>query len=311
MQLLSPAVIIPDNPMWGSQVLGTGSVVLRVPQRPSPLTGSAGVAHFDEVYVKWMDAAGRTSCGWLAGTTEWKRTQLPLGRKPFHTRDSLTAWDHLRSKIYGLERDTMQQMKKPSAISWMVRYAREHHAELHAVVRQFGGKAKKTDTTEELTCRALSLILNRRITMKTVTDTAAANTAADTATATAKKATKKSGKSKKTTSVKKAATKKTATKKAAPAAERVSRAPSTQEIGERTLVVLKKSGIKDGTTDGIREATLLSKGKSLNAASLTTLRKAINNAKSALVEKKQKDLAIEANRLVRKVRTLLYDKVNG
>jgi hypothetical protein len=300
MVLIHPSIIIPDNPKWGAQVLGAGSVVLRVPQKPSPITGSAGDWERAEYYVQWKDVAGRLSFGWLAGTTEYKRTQHEVTRKPFFPKDALSAWDHLRSKMVGLERD-----EGSSARRWILRHADTHRAELISTLRQFGDTSTKAKTLSdrELAIRTLALILHRRFTMSDATKTdAAATKSAATKTAAKKTPTKKKAVAGKEIAAKVVAKKKTAK----PAEEVPTRAPRgdasayKKVLGQEAFALLKSVGIEDGQ----REAGLLRDGKKISTTSLGVLASACMAAKAEARASKNEKAAVKLHSLARKARGL-------
>jgi hypothetical protein len=301
LRLVAPAVVVPTNPLWGAQVLGTHTVVaLVLPQVPSPVTGNV-----HEPYVRWLDSTKTEQTGWLAEYT--LRTDAKyqhLLRATFHHNEGLSAWDHLRSRMVGLQRLTPLRIR-PLARQWLVQYGATCRAEIISTLRQFGDTKllASTCSTDELTCRALALILHRRYTMKTHTDDTIQLDLTETEPTTKVKKTKKMKKGAKKSTTK-GATKKTARKTSTPSANNGStRITSPAQVGEHTLALLKKAGIDEG----MREAGLLAKGKALGVTSLTTLRASINEAKAKQHAKGNDDAAAALNKMVRKVRTLLFD----
>lgn len=285
---------------WGTQYLGAGSVVKLLPNKPSPITGKT-----NEVYVEWGPASfpqnKATETGWLSSRVvlDTKNTKGGI-RRDIADKDGISVWERMRWLI-GLH----ARMKPPMALHWLAQNGgnEKYRAELLGVIREFGGRVKKTDDTDVLTCRALRLILNREVRMSEVHE----------AQHDAKKTAKKSGgtKTKTKTKPKRAAkkiafksTKKVVKTNTGVTAGRESLGKST---GERVLPLLKKAGV----TDGQKQCRMLIAGKSVSASGLLELRDAVNEAAGVELDKKHPKAAGELRRANRMVRRLARRATKG
>lgn len=279
-RLLAPALVVPLHEpswmlaqRWTPQALGVGSVVELISGAMiSPITGKV-----NEIYVKWIDVVEREVKGWLAADTPMD----VKAQKLLNIRSDLTLspWDVVREKI---------ALKEMLAKDWFILEGPNHADLLHAVVRELGGKSKKTDDINEVIIRVVRLTTKENITMSDITE------AKDAAAAVTKS---KSSGSKKGAG-KKSAKKSKGSKKSVGAAPR---ARSMSRTTGETLVPLLK---KVGAPQALKLATQLANDKDLNKKDLQKLRDLVNEAAEKAREKKQGAVAStlsSANRLVRRL----------
>lgn len=274
-KLLAAAVVAPmyedwmQAQPWQAQVLGVGSVVeMLATQMPSPITGRE-----TELFVRWIDHAGRTVKGWLA-----KGTPMNVGGHglTFVGRNDLKigAWDNLRERIFnsGLTAKTYIALNSTEQTQL---------TQLTAVIRELGGRIKNSDDDSTIITRAIRLTTGEDITMEEVTqerESAAASPAKS-----SRKGSKRG--------------KKGSSKKQAKGSVKVKRQPMSVTVG-LSLIAL-------GLTGSAKQlATRLSKGEELKKKQLEELRDGINEAASKARDEKKGKVASQlssANRLVRRL----------
>ncbi len=284
---------------WGTQYLGAGSVVKILPNKVSPITGRS-----NEIYVEWGPASfpqnKDTETGWLSSRAVLAPASGGI-KRDIADKEGIAVWERMRWLI-GLH----ARMKPPMALHWLAQNGgnEKYRAELLGVIREFGGRVKKTDDGDALICRALRLILNREVRMSEVHE------AQHDAKHAAKKSGKKGGaKTKSKRAAKKItfkSTKKAVAKKAntGVTAGRESLGKST---GERVLPLLKKAGV----TNGQKQCRMLIAGKAVSASSLLELRDAVNEAAGIELDKKHPKAAGELRRANRMVRRLARRAAKG
>jgi hypothetical protein len=271
-RLLAAAVVapMPEDWMqaqpWQAQVLGAGSIVELLKAEPSPITAKA-----NELFVRWIDHAGREVKGWLAYATPINvggRGLTFVGREDL----KIGSWDELRERIFNSGLTAKQYIALNST-------EQEQLTQLQAVIRELGGRIKNSDDDGTIITRAIRLTTGEDITMDDVQEERASA-----APAAAKKSGKKGGK-------------KGGGKKQAKGSVKVKRQPMSVTVGT-SLLALGISG------SAKQLATKLSKGEELKKKQLVELRDSINEAASKAREEKKGKVASQlssANRLVRRL----------
>lgn len=270
-RLMAPALVVPlgedwMNKPWQAQVLGVGSVVELVDgAMVSPITHKV-----NEIYIKWVDIVGRQVKGWLAAHTPMDHKARELS----NVRGDLQIgpWDQVREAAFNTGN---------SAKDWLIMDGPNHVDLLHRVVRELGGKSKKTDSADELIIRAIRLTTGETLTMSEVNEAREGAEPKSSKKGGAKKSSKKSS------------------KKAKGGAKAPARSMA-RTTGETLLPLLKKVG----ASSAVKYAVALSSGKTLKKSDLQKLRDLVNEAAEKAREKKQGAVAStlsSANRLVRRL----------
>lgn len=156
-RLTAPVIVVPKQeegrPFWQGQALTQGSVIAVMNKnQPSSVTGKP-----NEITVRWKDAAGRESLGWIAKNSPMDN-QVPkksLSRGAGDVR--VTGWDTVR---YRLSCHPGWDIKK-----WVCTFADQNIPLLHAVIRELGGKVPKSDDPFEAIKRVVKLTTGEDITM--------------------------------------------------------------------------------------------------------------------------------------------------
>lgn len=158
-RLLAPAIVVPKQeegrPFWQGQALTEGSVVAVMKKNlPSVVTGKP-----NEITVRWKDAVGRETLGWLAKDTVMdnvvKKKALSRGAGDIR----VSGWDTVR---YRTSVHPGWDIKK-----WVCTFADQNVPLLHAVIRELGGKVPKNDDPFEAAKRVVKLSTGEDITMAT------------------------------------------------------------------------------------------------------------------------------------------------
>lgn len=236
MRLLAPVIVVPKQeegrPYWQGQVLTEGSVVgVMKKNSPSAITGKP-----NEITVKWKDAAGRVSLGWIAkgSPMDNKMKKKELSRAAGDIR--VTGWDTVR---YRCSVHPGWDVKK-----WVCVFGDQNVPLLHAVIRELGGKVPKSDDPFEAIKLVVKLSTGEVITMATAEKTKS----------TAKKSSKKN---RTTTKAEKSSSKKARGSKKQRNANGAGR--TSQFAGMRIIRLVKENPRREGS-NGYKSWNVIKKG---------------------------------------------------
>lgn len=263
-RLIAPVVVVPKQeegrPYWQGQILTEGSVVAVMKKNlPSAVTGKP-----NEITIRWKDAAGRESLGWIAKDSPMDN-QVPkktLSRGAGDIR--VTGWDTVR---YRTSVHPGWDIKK-----WVCTFAEQNIPLLHAVIRELGGKVPKSDDPFEAIKRVVKLTTGEDITM------AQAEKTREKSKSTKKSSKKEARSAKKSTSTRKTGSKKTRGSKNANGAGR------TSAFAGMRIVRLQKENPRREGSEGYNSWNVIKKGMTYEdfikaGGSAGSLRKEVANGR--------------------------------